>query len=110
MLGDSYVQSEFRQHKNANQTQASNFLDSWVGYADDMENERNRRLVDLRMDGVDKGRGKGWGKDMDMGSIEDMSEGQREQMKKLKEETRKNDSDDVAMDGNGIGEVRIDKG
>jgi hypothetical protein len=87
-LGDAYVKSEFQQHRTASPSQASSFLSQWSTYASDIENERNRRLVDISLKGDDMGRGIGWGRDLEKEEVKGLSEEQREQIERLKREAR----------------------
>jgi len=109
-LGDAYVRSGFQQHRVAPPSQASSFLSQWSTYASDVENERNRRLVDIELKGDDMGRERGWGRDLEKEEVKGMNEEQREQMERLRREARGETGEDDDMGEDNGGEVRIDKG
>jgi len=82
-LGDTYVRAEFGLHKKATDPTLSNFMKQWKEYADQIERERDRRELDMKLGG--DGGGRNWGKDIE----DELSEEQKVQLEKLKEETIK---------------------
>ena len=82
-LGDTYVRSEFALHKSATDKTLSNFMEQWKEYADQIERERDRRELDMKLGG--DGSGRNWGRDIE----DELSEEQKAQLEKLKEETIK---------------------
>ncbi|KAL7554869.1 hypothetical protein ACHAWF_018414 [Thalassiosira exigua] len=95
-LGDAYVKSEFRLHKNAKPEQASQFFTEWDKYLRHVEQTgRERRSIDAGLvdrpapgrDALADGQNKGFGRDVPGGVP--FSEEQAGQLEKLREEAAK---------------------
>ncbi|KAL9643461.1 hypothetical protein ABK040_010076 [Willaertia magna] len=74
LLGDSYVKQEFKLNKTDEEKFARPFVEEWLQYVEILENAEDAAIV---------------GKEMPEEDVQSLSDEQKEQFYKLKEETEK---------------------
>ena len=84
LLGDKYVKSEFRQHKQAEPEFVKNFLQQWTQYADTLSTQRPSTAMSTS-DASEKS----LGVDLENEVVENMSEEQQLQLQRLRVEAQR---------------------